>query len=55
MVEFKTGMLIMLGIVTICYSGTGIIQMLRNEYSAGGMWLAYAVANTCLARITYVS
>lgn len=55
MLTFKVGMLIMLGVVTICYSGTGIIQILRTEYSAGFMWLSYAVANSCLMRMTYAS
>lgn len=48
MIEFKTGLLIMLAIVLVCYSGTGIIQLFRNEYANGIMWLSYAVANGCL-------
>lgn len=46
--EFKTGMLIMLGIVCVCYAGTGIIQIIREQYTNGIMWISYAIANVCL-------
>lgn len=46
--EFKVGMFIMLSIVLVCYAGTGIIQIIRQEYANGIMWLSYALANGCL-------
>ena len=41
-------MMLMLTNVTLCYAGTGIIQMFNRNFAWGGMWLAYAVANGCL-------
>lgn len=34
----------LLGIVTLCYTGTGIDYCLRGQPAWGIMWIAYAVA-----------